>query len=174
MDPNPYFAPKAPPHAEVPSGDRCPKCGSTNVRAPKFTWWGGALGPRLFHHRVCDACRFTFNAKTGRSNKGPVFVYTGVGVAIGIAIGAGILHVAIVNAESNRQSVILAGVKRGCMKTCQAPVAQCETHCSCFVHELEGMDPKDARSLIESAASAKKLPPELEAARERCVSAQRR
>jgi hypothetical protein len=36
------------------------------------------------------------------------------------------------------------------------------------------MDPKDVRSLLESAASAKKLPPELEAALERCVSAQGR
>jgi hypothetical protein len=172
MNPNPYSAPQAPPYATAPSGDTCPKCGSNNVRAPKFTWWGGFLGPKLFHHRVCDACHFAFNAKTGRSNKGAVLAYTGVGVALGIGVGA----LAFVNAASKAQSVDLAPLKRGCMKTCQASASaeQCETGCSCIVHELEKMDPKTVRAFIESAPSAKSLPPEVDAAQKRCVNAQRR
>jgi hypothetical protein len=172
MHPNPYSAPNAPPYATAPSGDSCPKCGSTNVRAPKFTWWGGFLGPKLFNHRVCGACGFAFNAKTGRSNKGAVLTYAGVGVAIGIGIGVA----AAINVASKAHSVDFAAVKRGCMKTCQASASasQCETGCSCFVHELEQMDPKAVRSFLESASSSKSLPPDVEAATKRCVSAQRR
>jgi hypothetical protein len=169
VNPNLYSAPTAPSGF---SGDKCPKCGSTNVRAPTFTWWGGFLGPKLFHHRVCDACRFTFNAKTGRSNKGPVLAYTGAGVVLGIAVGA----VVAFNLVAKDQIVDMAALKRGCMKTCQqsASAAQCETGCSCFVHELQQMDPKTVRSFVASASSAKSLPPEVEAATKRCASAQRR
>jgi hypothetical protein len=121
---------------------------------------------------VCDACRFAFNAKTGRSNRGPVLIYAGVGIAIGIGLGVAVAF----NAVSKAQSVDLVPLKRGCMKTCQASAsaAQCETGCSCIVHELEQMDPKTVRAFIASAASAKSLPPEVDAAQKRCVNAQRR
>ena len=31
----------------------CPHCQATQPEAVKFTWWGGLLGPRLFHHVRC-------------------------------------------------------------------------------------------------------------------------
>jgi hypothetical protein len=172
MNLNPYSAPTASPSSTVFSGDTCPQCGSKNVRAPTFTWWGGFLGPKLFKHRVCDACRFAFNAKTGRSNKGAVLAYTGVGVAIGLGLGV----VVAVQLASKAPSGELAALKRGCMKSCQASAsaAQCDTGCSCIVHELEQMDPKTVRRFLATAASAKALPPEVEAAEKRCVDAHRR
>jgi hypothetical protein len=169
VNPNPYSAPTAPTAAF--SGDRCPKCASTNVRAPKFTWWGGFLGPKLFNHRVCDACHFAFNAKTGRSNKNAVLAYTAGGIALGLGLGAWYVTMAF-----QAQSVDFAAMKRGCMKTCEAKAsaAQCETGCSCFVHEIEQMDPKTVRAFIASASSSKSIPPEVQAATQRCANAQQR
>jgi hypothetical protein len=46
-----------------------------------FTWWGGLIGPRLFSHHKCAACRYTFNGRTGRPNTTAIalyFVVTGV------------------------------------------------------------------------------------------------
>jgi hypothetical protein len=174
MNLNPYSAPATSP-SKVYSGDSCPQCKGTNVRAPKFTWWGGILGPKLFHHRVCESCGFAFNAKTGRSNKRAVLLYAGGGVVLGIGIGlAGAFYLVLTPATSGG-SVDLTAVKRGCMKTCQthSPAAQCETGCSCIVHELEQMDPKKLASLMESTTSSQSLPPEIEAAQKRCMTAPR-
>lgn len=88
MAQNPYEPPKAPIAAGPISaaGDVCPKCKSTSVNAPKFTWWGGALGPRMLSHRVCNGCGFGHNARTGRSNTTAIVIYQVVLFVIAFAI----------------------------------------------------------------------------------------
>ncbi len=49
------FDPYAPPAAPVRMIETCPRCASQDVLTPEFTWWGGAIGPRLLNHRVCCA-----------------------------------------------------------------------------------------------------------------------
>jgi hypothetical protein len=169
---NPYSAPTTSP-SKVYSGDTCPQCKGTNVRAPKFTWWGGLLGPKVFHHRVCDSCGFAFNAKTGRSNKRAVAIYAGAGIALGVVIGLG--GVFYMSAAASAGSVDMTAVKRGCMKTCQtrSTAAQCDAGCSCIVHEFEQMDPKKLAALMKATTSSQSLPPEIEAAQKRCMTAPR-
>lgn len=53
----------------------CPRCGEPGTEAVSFTWWGGALGPRLFNHRVCRRCGFGFDGATGESNRGRIVAY---------------------------------------------------------------------------------------------------
>ena len=45
----------------------CPKCGAAVASKVSFTWWGGALGPRIFHVVRCEKCRTKFNGRTGAS-----------------------------------------------------------------------------------------------------------
>ena len=52
-----------------------------------FTWWGGALGPKLFNHHVCRACRYAFNRKTGRPNTTGIAVYVAVSIVLGLVLG---------------------------------------------------------------------------------------
>lgn len=54
----------------------CPKCGSTNAQKVGYTWWGGALGPALFHHVKCNSCGTTYNGKTGKSNVTAIIIYS--------------------------------------------------------------------------------------------------
>jgi len=54
----------------------CPKCGSTEANKVGYTWWGGVLGPSLFHHVKCTRCGATYNGKTGKSNVTAIIVYT--------------------------------------------------------------------------------------------------
>jgi transposase-like protein len=54
----------------------CPYCGNPHVIRVSCTWWGGVLGPRLFNHVRCSQCRKTFNGKTGKSNAGPITMYS--------------------------------------------------------------------------------------------------
>ena len=54
----------------------CPKCGSTEASKVGYTWWGGALGPAIFHHVKCARCGATYNGKTGKSNVTAIIVYT--------------------------------------------------------------------------------------------------
>jgi hypothetical protein len=88
-NPNPYAPPKAPMQPSPP-GDladgACPRCKSPNIHRPSFTWWGGALGPKLLSHAVCRACGFGFNWKTGKSNATGIAIYTAVGVLLGVAV----------------------------------------------------------------------------------------
>ena len=82
---NPYEPPKAPIALTPVAGtgeDVCPKCNSPNVRKPSFTFWGGAIGPRLLNHRICNSCGFGFNGKTGKSNMGAIITYQVVIFAI--------------------------------------------------------------------------------------------
>jgi hypothetical protein len=85
---NPYQPPQAPiTGGPVAAGeDTCPSCRGNNVRKPGFTWWGGALGPRMLNHRICNSCGFGYNAKTGKSNTTAIIVYQVVLFAIFFAI----------------------------------------------------------------------------------------
>lgn len=56
----------------------CPKCGSPAVEPVKYTWWGGLLGPKLFHHTKCTACNFRYNSKTRKSNTTAIILYSAV------------------------------------------------------------------------------------------------
>jgi len=69
----------------------CPKCRSANVRQAGFTWWGGALGPRMFTHVICQQCGNQYNGKTGASNATAITIYTVVSVIIGLAIGIALI-----------------------------------------------------------------------------------
>ena len=67
----------------------CPKCRCDEApKRPSFTWWGGALGPKLLHHAVCSNCGTGFNAKTGKPNLGPILLYSVVMAAIVISLYA--------------------------------------------------------------------------------------
>lgn len=53
----------------------CPKCQSSTASRVGYTWWGGALGPRLLTHVQCGQCRNRYNGKTGRSNNTAIAIY---------------------------------------------------------------------------------------------------
>jgi hypothetical protein len=89
---NPYDPPRAALEVEArgPLAEgACPRCRRAQVTRPSFTWWGGALGPKLLHHAVCRACGFGFNARTGRSNGSAITVY----VVASFALAALVLYV---------------------------------------------------------------------------------
>ena len=60
---------------------KCPQCGTPDAKSVGFTWWGGALGPRLLNHVKCQSCGKTFNGKSGKDNTGGIVVYS---VVVGI------------------------------------------------------------------------------------------
>ena len=64
----------------------CPQCGSPATNKPSFTWWGGILGPAIFKHRVCSACSFGYNERTGKSNSTAIGIYLGVGIFLAIVV----------------------------------------------------------------------------------------
>ena len=58
-----------------------------NRKIPSFTWWGGAIGPRLLSHAKCLDCGAGYNWKTGRSNTTAIIIYQVVGVVLGLGLG---------------------------------------------------------------------------------------
>ena len=93
MEHNPYEAPKHPDVAPPTSLERdangwlpCPSCRSDQVERPGFTWWGGALGPRMLSHVKCLACGTTYNGKTGRSNDTAIAIYVVVTTLLVLAL----------------------------------------------------------------------------------------
>jgi predicted RNA-binding Zn-ribbon protein involved in translation (DUF1610 family) len=69
----------------------CPQCGSSginDIKAVGFTWWGGALGPKMFNHVKCNNCGTTYNGKTGQSNTTNIVIYTVVSLVIACIIFA--------------------------------------------------------------------------------------
>lgn len=83
------------------SGGLCPACRARQPTSPhaacyqcqaqtavpvSFTWWGGALGPRIFSHVKCGSCGATYNGKTGQSNTAKIAIYLVVMNAIAIAV----------------------------------------------------------------------------------------
>ena len=59
----------------------CPKCGTADPKTLNFTWWGGALGPKLLNHVKCAACGNKYNGKTGGDNTTGIVIYS---VVVGI------------------------------------------------------------------------------------------
>lgn len=94
---NPYAAPghhglSPTPGRAGPLGEwvACPRCSSTHVSRPTFTWWGGVLGPRIIPEVKCDACGHRYNGKTGGSNATAIAIYMAVAfvVVFGFLIAA--------------------------------------------------------------------------------------
>src|SRR5215831_13781476 len=88
-DVNPYEPPRT--TLEVsPPGDPsapCPRCRNATATRVRFTWWGGALGPRLFSMVRCTKCSQRFNRKTGKAiSAGAILIYSVVVLAIGLAL----------------------------------------------------------------------------------------
>ncbi len=71
---------------DIIPAEGCPKCGSANVSPVKYTWWGGVLGPKLFHHTKCHDCKFLYNRKTGKSNTQAIVLYSVIAFIIVFAL----------------------------------------------------------------------------------------
>lgn len=56
----------------------CPKCGAPNPKQLNFTWWGGALGPKMLTHVKCQSCGHKYNGKTGKDNTTGIVIYFAV------------------------------------------------------------------------------------------------
>jgi hypothetical protein len=83
-DLNPYRAPTAP-IDHVPTHDGvapCPKCNTASASKVGFTWWGGALGPRLFKVVKCQQCGTQYNGRTGGKLTKVIIGYQGVVVVL--------------------------------------------------------------------------------------------
>ena len=84
---NPYSAPAATintgstAHA-LPGMAACPKCHGPAVMKVEFTWWGGALGPKLFNVVRCGGCNGQYNGKTGGSLTRTIIVYQAIAIAV--------------------------------------------------------------------------------------------
>lgn len=59
------------PHLYAP----CPKCGARDASKVSFTWWGGLVGPRMFHVVRCRACDASYNGRTGGKLTATIVVY---------------------------------------------------------------------------------------------------
>ena len=68
----------------------CPKCGSIDAKKVSFTWWGGALGPRLFNLVKCNSCGTEYNAKTGKPNRQNMILYLVVSFVIVFCVCGGL------------------------------------------------------------------------------------
>jgi len=90
MSQNPYQPPAEQkpqrPAPGVGSPGTCPECGGTDYRKLGFTWWGGALGPRMLNHVKCNGCGATFNSKTGLSNTTGIIIYSVVVFVVALAL----------------------------------------------------------------------------------------
>ena len=73
----------------------CPNCGSNNYTSVDYTWWGGAIWPKLFHHVKCLKCGTHFNSKTGDYNTKNIIITQVVGIAIVIILLAILLPIAL-------------------------------------------------------------------------------
>lgn len=86
--PNPYRPPQAPlDEPGVPGVARCPKCQAASASKVGFNWWGGALGPRLFHVVKCNQCGTQYNGRTGGKLTTVIIVYQVVVLLVLGAVG---------------------------------------------------------------------------------------
>jgi hypothetical protein len=94
---NPYSAPSAagqqtPPVQEwwptqtAETFAPCPHCGCTYAQRAKFTWWGGAVGPKLFTHVQCCHCAACYNGKHGTWNTMNIVIYSVVAFIVSIGL----------------------------------------------------------------------------------------
>jgi len=56
----------------------CPQCNASNAEKLKFTWWGGALGPKLLTHVKCQTCGKKYNDKSRREYLKNIIIYNKV------------------------------------------------------------------------------------------------
>ena len=63
----------------------CPKCGKSDAAPVSFTWWGGILGPKLFHVVSCNGCKTQYNGKSGKMNTTNIVIYSLVIAVVAIA-----------------------------------------------------------------------------------------
>ena len=80
---DPYLPPAA--HARsaaAPRCSHCPKCGETESTKVRYNWWGGALGPKLFHVVRCSRCRAQYNGRTGGSLTKAIIIYQVIAVLV--------------------------------------------------------------------------------------------
>jgi len=158
MSSNPYTPPAVPAEAT----ETCPRCGGHDVKTPAFTWWGGALGPRMLNHRVCGGCKLGFNAKTRQSNMKAIILYQVVTFAV--AIG-GLIAFLVWN--SGRQvTAFVDGCTNACTKT--ASHDECQRMCECVAADLRREGDAHFRKVLSEAARTGAPPPEVGEAAERC------
>ena len=94
FDPNPYGPPSL--QSGLPSQDPwgkgefapCPHCGCRDATKIRWTFWGGALGPRMMNHVRCKNCRSAYNGTHGCFNTAGIAIYTVVSMVIALAIVA--------------------------------------------------------------------------------------
>ena len=89
---NPYDPPvdintATPPPKKGSQFAPCPGCGRTEAKKVSWTFWGGALGPKMFNHVRCTYCSTTYNGKTGNSNATAIAIYLVVSLVIGAIAG---------------------------------------------------------------------------------------
>ena len=85
---DPYRAPSAPlrPHSDPIA--KCPRCGAQSATKVGFNWWGGALGPRLFHVVKCGGCRTQYNGRTGGKLTMVIIAYQGMWLLVFLVVWA--------------------------------------------------------------------------------------
>jgi hypothetical protein len=71
-------------------GPVCPRCQNTHCSTPKYTWWGGFLGPKIIPHVKCGGCGYSFKPTTGQPITGAIIIYSVVVAVIVFAIVIGI------------------------------------------------------------------------------------
>jgi transposase-like protein len=64
----------------------CPKCSACEATEIGFTWWGGIVGSKMFHHVKCPKCGTTYNGQTGKSNQQAIAIYVTVCTIISFAM----------------------------------------------------------------------------------------
>jgi hypothetical protein len=157
------FDPYAPPAAPVGPTETCPRCGGHDVRTPAFTWWGGALGPRMLHHRVCGACKLGFNAKTRQSNTRAIILYQVV--AFAVAIG-GLIAFWTWNGE-RKVTAFVDGCAGSCVKS-GASQDDCQSMCECVAAGLRRDGDAHFRQVLSEAERTGTPPREVAEVAARC------
>jgi len=64
----------------------CPKCSNREIIRIKFTWWGGILGPKLFHYVRCAKCGTSYNGKKGASGQFGITVFVTISIILGFLL----------------------------------------------------------------------------------------
>jgi len=83
---DPYRPPTAPIAPPTDPVAKCPKCGAQSATKVGYNWWGGALGPRLFHVVKCTQCRTQYNGRTGGTLTGVIIAYQGTFLVIALVV----------------------------------------------------------------------------------------
>jgi hypothetical protein len=85
---DPYRPPQAPlDDPSIPAVAPCPKCGARSASKVGFNWWGGALGPRLFHVVQCNPCATQYNGRTGGTLTRVIILYQVTVLLVLLALG---------------------------------------------------------------------------------------